>query len=176
MCSQGSLKYPRGIATNRRGELVVVDCHSRRVTVHDPRAGDVTLSMEGKGDDGLELFTDPYYVAVNPTGQMIITDWAAPNIKIFTAQGKVATKYGTYGSKKDQVQTYINTEHILLIGIDTNTIDTCICVCIITCIYYSRSCSPMAWWQTSLVTSSWPTTRTTESTFSPRTESSSDSS
>ena len=96
---KGNFKYPRGITTMRDGKLVVVDCHNRALTVHHPETGTLESKIEGKGET---MFTDPYYVTTNTAGYIIVTDWAAPHIRIFDPQGKYLSNYGTYGVKEDQ--------------------------------------------------------------------------
>ena len=32
-------KYPRGITSNRANQVLVVDCHLHRVSIHDPETG-----------------------------------------------------------------------------------------------------------------------------------------
>ena len=100
---KGPLKYPRGITCMRDGRIAVVDCHTRSVSVIDPNDGKVSKVIGGKDHDGYEIFTDPYYITTNHNNYLIVTDWAAPNIKIFDNTGAQLTKYGTYGSRKDQI-------------------------------------------------------------------------
>ena len=100
---KGPLKYPRGITCMRDGRIAVVDCHHRNVSVIDPTDGKVIKVIGGKDNEGHELFTDPYYVTTNQNNFLIITDWAAPNVKIFDQNFEQVTKYGTYGSRKDQL-------------------------------------------------------------------------
>ncbi len=100
---KGPLKYPRGVTCMRDGRVAVVDCHTRTVTILDPFDGKVYKVIGGKDKDGLEMFTDPYYVTTNSQNFLIVTDWAAPNVKIFDSCGNPISKYGTYGSRKDQI-------------------------------------------------------------------------
>ncbi len=100
---KGTLKYPRGVTCMRDGRIAVVDCHTRSVVIIDPTDGKVRKVIGGKDQDGYELFTDPYYVTTNPNNFLIVTDWAAPNVKIFDNHGVQLTKYGTYGSRQDQI-------------------------------------------------------------------------
>ncbi|XP_074661361.1 E3 ubiquitin-protein ligase TRIM56-like [Tubulanus polymorphus] len=99
----GYFKHPRGIAVNSDGEIIVVDCGTLQVTIHNPDDGAVIRTIKGQDEEGFEFFTDPYYVAVMNNDNIIVTDWAAPNIKVFSASGKFLAKYGTYGIKQDQI-------------------------------------------------------------------------
>ena len=103
---KGTFKYPRGVAITHTGSIVVVDCHNRQLSVHDPKTGLLQRKIDGRSgevDKNSEVFTDPYYVATNASGHILVTDWAAPNIKIFDHTGRYLTKYGTYGVKQDQI-------------------------------------------------------------------------
>ncbi|XP_064598454.1 E3 ubiquitin-protein ligase TRIM71-like [Liolophura sinensis] len=100
---RGCFKYPRGIAVTSEGNIVVVDCHFRRVTIHDPNTRKLLKTIEGKDEDGCDFFTDPYYVAVTPDDKIIVTDWAAPNIRVFGTDGKQLNSYGSYGTRQDQI-------------------------------------------------------------------------
>ena len=100
---KANFKYPRGIATNQIGQLLVIDCHSHRLTVHDPDTGTVVREIAGRSDDGCDLFTDPYYICTNRANHIIVTDWSAPNLKFFDGHGNQLNTYGTYGVSKDQV-------------------------------------------------------------------------
>ena len=100
---KGPLKYPRGITCMRDGRIAVVDCHTRSVSIIDPTDGKVSKVIGGKDQDGYEIFTDPYYITTNQNNYLVVTDWAAPNIKVFDNNGAQLTKYGTYGSRKDQI-------------------------------------------------------------------------
>lgn len=100
---KASFKYPRGICTNPVGQLLVVDCHRHRLTIHDPDSGTVVRDIGGRAPEGYDLFTDPYYVCTTRTGNIIVTDWGAPNLRFFDARGNFLANYGTYGLNKDQV-------------------------------------------------------------------------
>ena len=99
----GIFKYPRGVAVNSQGQLLVADCENRRLTLHNPDSGQVIKVICGKDAEGNALFTDPYYVTTNPCDYIIVTDWAAPNLKIFNPKGECTALYGSYGMGKDQV-------------------------------------------------------------------------
>ena len=96
-------KYPRGITTNSKGQLIVVDCGLRQVIILNSLTGEIIFCISGKDKEGCDLFTDPYYVTVTNRDTIIVTDWAAPNIKVFSSDGKHLANYGTYGIRQDQV-------------------------------------------------------------------------
>ena len=80
----GNNKYPRGLNVDQYGRLMVVDCHMRRLQFYNPDTGALEHVLEGKGDDGRDLFTDPYYVCAAGNGRVVVTDWVAPNVKVGT--------------------------------------------------------------------------------------------
>ncbi|KAJ8320323.1 hypothetical protein KUTeg_001910 [Tegillarca granosa] len=100
---KGQFKYPRGITTNSKGEIIVVDCNLLQLTVHDPESGKVLKTISGKDNSGLKLLVDPYYVSVTHQDNILVTDTAAPNIKVFSPDGKYLADYGNYGTKEDQI-------------------------------------------------------------------------
>ena len=99
---KGPMRYPRGITVDGNGHIIIVDAHSHRLVVHEQTKGKVVKIIEGKDEDNSDLFNDPYYVATNKKGYIIITDWVAPNVKILTPDGRYVNKYGSYGIRKDQ--------------------------------------------------------------------------
>ena len=100
---QGYFKYPRGITVNSKGEIIVVDCQLKQITVHNPQTGQKIKTIEAKDSHGSKLLVDPYYVTVTPQDNIVVTDTAAPNIKVFSSDGKYLANYGGYGTRKDEV-------------------------------------------------------------------------
>ena len=49
------------------------------------------------------MFTDPYYVCTNRTGNIIVTDFGEPHLRFFDARGNYLANYGTYGLNKEQI-------------------------------------------------------------------------
>ena len=98
-----NLKYPRGITITNNNEVIILDAHHRQIYIHSSDTGALLRTIQGKGDDDFDLFTDPYYVTTNQNGYIIATDWAAPNMKIFDPRGRYLTHYGSYGCQEDQV-------------------------------------------------------------------------
>ncbi|XP_052080342.1 tripartite motif-containing protein 3-like [Mytilus californianus] len=99
----GHFKHPRGITTNSKGHIVVVDCGTLQLTVHDPKTGKLLQKIEAVDEKGSKVLVDPYCVAVTNNDNILVTDTAAPNIKIFSPCGKYLAKYGSYGTKQDQI-------------------------------------------------------------------------
>lgn len=97
------IKYPRGITSNLKGEIIILDCQLLQVTVHNPKTGKVLKTIEGKDTKGVKVLVDPYYVTVTPQDNIIITDTAAPNIKVFSPSGSYLANYGHYGLRNDEV-------------------------------------------------------------------------
>ena len=60
-------------------------------------------TIEAKDNHGSKVLVDPYYVTVTPQNNIVVTDTAAPNIKVFSPEGKYLAIYGGYGTKSDQV-------------------------------------------------------------------------
>ena len=100
---KGDFKYPRGITTNSKGEIIVVDCQLKQITVHNPQTGKIVRTIEAKDSHGSKLLVDPYYVTTTPQEHIVVTDTAAPNIKVFSSEGRYLANYGGYGTKKEQV-------------------------------------------------------------------------
>ena len=74
------------------------------MTFHDPDTGAIVTQIQGKDKDKCDLFNDPYYVTTNPsTDYTVVTDWVAPNIKLFDGDLKHLSQYGTYGVNRDRV-------------------------------------------------------------------------
>ena len=102
MSIKGNFRYPRGITTNRNGDIVVVDCHRLQITTHNPDTGECISIISGTDAVNKHL-VDPYYIAVTDDDNFVVTDHAAPNIKIFNQSGECLAQYGTYGTYQGQV-------------------------------------------------------------------------
>ncbi|CAH1778008.1 unnamed protein product [Owenia fusiformis] len=85
----GVFKYPRGITCNNEGELLIVDSEKHKLTILDPESGKVIKTIQGKDDDGCDYFTDAYYITTNINDIVIVTDWAAPNIKRWSIHDQI---------------------------------------------------------------------------------------
>jgi sugar lactone lactonase YvrE len=99
----GFFKHPRGITTNSKGEILVVDCRQQRITVHDPKSGNLIKTIEAEDQKGNKVLVDPYYIATTHEDNILVTDTAAPNIKVFNMEGRYIAEYGTYGIKEQQI-------------------------------------------------------------------------
>ncbi|KAK3593497.1 hypothetical protein CHS0354_037020 [Potamilus streckersoni] len=113
MSIKGQFKYPRGITVNKKGEIIVLDCRLQQLTIHDSSNGKFLRTIEGKDSKGSKVLVDPYYVTVTPNDDIIVTDTASPNIKVFSPSGQFLAHYGQYGTGTDQVlQPYgVCTDH-----------------------------------------------------------------
>ena len=100
---KGHFKHPRGITVNNKGDIIVLDCQLKQLTIHNPHSGVKIKTIEAKDNHGSKVLVDPYYVTVTPQNNIVVTDTAAPNIKVFSAEGKYLANYGGYGTKSDQV-------------------------------------------------------------------------
>lgn len=99
----GFFKHPRGITTNSKGEILVVDCRQQRITVHDPKNGNLIKTIDGLDKKGNRILVDPYYITTTHEDNILVTDTAAPNIKVFNMEGRLIAEYGTYGVKEQQI-------------------------------------------------------------------------
>ncbi|XP_033728063.1 tripartite motif-containing protein 3-like [Pecten maximus] len=99
---KGHFRNPRGITTNNKGQIIVVDCQKLQLTVHDPKDGSLLNTITARNKDGTNALVDPFYVSVNSLGNILVTDTAAPNIKVFSPQGAYLSQQGTYGTRDNQ--------------------------------------------------------------------------
>ncbi|KAL8571845.1 hypothetical protein ACOMHN_033372 [Nucella lapillus] len=100
----GEFRHPRGLAVTGQGQVVVVDGLLQRLTVHDPDSGKLVSTIPTQeSSDGSQPLVDPFYVAVTEQGHFVVTDHAAPNIKVFSKDGASIITYGTYGTSASEV-------------------------------------------------------------------------
>ena len=99
----GEFRHPRGIAVSGEGHLVVVDGLLLQLSVHHPDTGKLLRTIPATDSDGHKLLVDPFYVAVTERGDLVVTDHAAPNIKVFSSEGQHLADYGTYGTSASEV-------------------------------------------------------------------------
>lgn len=99
----GEFRHPRGISVTSQGHLVVVDGLLLQLTVHHPDTGKLLQTIPAKGSGDSKLLVDPFYVAVTHRDDFVVTDHAAPNIKVFSAEGQHLADYGTYGTSASEV-------------------------------------------------------------------------
>lgn len=99
----GGFRHPRGISVTSQGHLVVVDGLLLQLTVHHPDTGKLLQTIPAKDSGDNQLLVDPFYVAVTDRGDFVVTDHAAPNIKVFSSEGQHLADYGTYGTNASEV-------------------------------------------------------------------------
>ena len=95
--------YNPQTGVNNKGEIIVLECQLKLLTIHNPQTGVKIKTIEAKDNHGSKVLVDPYYVTVTPQNNIVVTDTAAPNIKVISAEGKFLANYGGYGTKSDQV-------------------------------------------------------------------------
>ena len=95
--------YNSQTGVNNKGDIIVLDCQLKQLTIHNPQTGVKIKTIEAQDNHGSKVLVDPYYVTVIPQNNIVVTDTAAPNIKVFSAEGKYLANYGGYGTKSDQV-------------------------------------------------------------------------
>ncbi|KAK7507617.1 hypothetical protein BaRGS_00001552 [Batillaria attramentaria] len=100
---EGDFRHPRGIAADNKGQLVVVDGLLLRLTVHDADNGKLVRTIPATDASGNKLLVDPFYVAITEAGHIVVTDHAAPNIKVFSMEGQHLATYGRYGTSASEV-------------------------------------------------------------------------
>ncbi|KAF6035917.1 hypothetical protein EB796_005776 [Bugula neritina] len=93
----GEFEYPRGVAADRDDNILVLDTELGRVTIHSSTDG--KLLQVVKGTSPLTNMIDPYYLCVSRHGDVIVTDFAEPNVKILSVNGAELPElnYGEYG-------------------------------------------------------------------------------
>ena len=69
-------------------DIIVLDCQLKQLTIHNPQTGVKIKTIEAKDNHGSKVLADPYYVTVTPQNNIVVTDTAAPNIKVFSPEGK----------------------------------------------------------------------------------------
>ncbi|XP_067687854.1 tripartite motif-containing protein 2-like [Haliotis asinina] len=99
----GHCRHPRGITTNRNGQIIVVDCHLHQIMTFHQSSGELLSTIKAVDNNGGQLLIDPYYITVTDSGNMVITDQATPNLKILNSKGEILSQYGTYGTHQNQI-------------------------------------------------------------------------
>ena len=64
---------------------------------------DGTLKLTLKSESGKNFFTNPRCVVVNTDGNIIVSDFAKHNIRIFDPEGKFLSSYGSEGKGPEQL-------------------------------------------------------------------------
>ncbi|XP_046581282.1 tripartite motif-containing protein 2-like [Haliotis rubra] len=99
----GHCRHPRGITTNKNGQIIVVDCHLRQIMTFHQSSGELLSTIRAMDNSGGQLLTDPYYITVTDIGDLVVTDQATPNLKILNSKGEFLSQYGTYGTHQNQI-------------------------------------------------------------------------
>ena len=92
----GGVDRPRGVAINKRGEVVVTEGDGNCVSVFSP-SGKKLRSFGIKGS-GQGQFSRPCRVTVDGEGNILVADTFNNRIQKFTAEGQFLTAVGKYGS------------------------------------------------------------------------------
>ena len=95
----------------------------RQVGIYHP---DGTLKLSLKSESG-KHFTNPRCVAVNIDGNIIVSDFAKHNIRIFDPEGKFLRSYGSEGKGPEQLRRPCGVccdryGHILIADSDNNRV------------------------------------------------------
>ena len=91
------VRLPRGICLNYEGRVFVAEMNKNRVSVFEP---DSTFAyhITGSANDGSAL-NRPWGVALDPKGNIHVTNFDSTNVVIFTQEGKYLSKYSCGVSK-----------------------------------------------------------------------------
>ena len=92
----GGVDGPRGVAINKRGEVVATEADEDCVSVFSPR-GEKLRSFGTRGS-GQGQFDWPCGVTVDGEGNILVADTSNQRIQKFTAEGQFLTAVGKYGS------------------------------------------------------------------------------
>ena len=99
--TSAQLSFPRSIAFDRAGAMLVVDTHNNRVRKIDGPgtittiAGDGVVGFGGDGGPATAAhLSDPYGVAVGPRGDIFIADAENARVRQVTPGGTIATAAG----------------------------------------------------------------------------------
>ena len=92
----GGVRAPRGVAINKRGEVVVTELDRHCVSVFSP-SGEKLRSF-GTPSSGQGQFHSPFGIAVDGEGNILVADYINNRIQKFTAEGQFLAEVGTKGS------------------------------------------------------------------------------
>ena len=93
-------KHPSGIAVDKRGNFIVADSATNRVSFHNRRGS--FLNYLGCSDDTDKSFSSPRYVCCSSAGDIIVSDSGNHCLKIFDSKGRLFKTFGTFGKGKVQ--------------------------------------------------------------------------
>jgi tripartite motif-containing protein 2/3/tripartite motif-containing protein 71 len=93
----GGVKRPWGVAINKKREVVVTELSpGNRISLFTPNGE--RLQSFGTHGSGQGQMKDPYGVAVDGEGNILVVDSGNHRIQKFTSEGQYSTSVGTYGS------------------------------------------------------------------------------
>jgi len=102
----GQFNYPAGIAFDSSNNMYVADASNNRVqkftppgSPSDPHVYTTKWGTAGSGDG---QFSNPWGVAVDPSGNIYVTDQSNSRVQKFTNTGTFTSKFGTAGSGDGQ--------------------------------------------------------------------------
>ena len=94
--NNGEFRYPRGIAFDSHGNIVVADSLNHRVQVFD-RNGNFLSKFGKKGRRDHQL-SKPEGLTINGNGDIVVADKGNKLIKIFTSSGEYLRKFNGAGT------------------------------------------------------------------------------
>ena len=90
------LKYPWGVAVNKKGEILVAETDGHCITIFSPTGE--KLGSFGSEGSGPGQFNEPYGVAVDDDGNILVADVVNHRIQKFTSDNKYITSVGSWGN------------------------------------------------------------------------------
>ena len=100
-----NIKNPYGIATNSRGEIIVVERGASCVSIFTPEGQ--KIRSFGKEGTARGQFVRPWGIAVVEDDSLVVADHALHRIQKFTSYGSLIASIGTQGSNPMQFQSPI---------------------------------------------------------------------
>lgn len=100
----GELRYPRGIAIDASGNLVVADTLNNRIQVFDARGTFLRKWGSSGSEDG--QFSGPYDVAFDAQGDVLVADYSNQRIQVFDSAGNFLRKWTTSYLNGDSQKRY----------------------------------------------------------------------
>lgn len=89
----GRLWAPRGVATDRAGNIYVVD-HNHRVSKFHPMG--FLIGMWGQWGNMPGSFDEPVAIVIDPEGDIFTLETGTPRVQRFGAEGNFETSWGRY--------------------------------------------------------------------------------
>lgn len=90
----GIIGAPMGVATDRSGNVYVIDTEKRRVLSYDSEG---TLLASFPREKTKQQLVNPLYVAVSPKGEVFVSDRGQAKLLVFTAQGNFIREFKPKG-------------------------------------------------------------------------------